>query len=65
MPEPVGPYADGAALLREDFFAGSGLTQVGLPGYPEGHPRIATAKLNAALDEKLALARRTAWSPLS
>ena len=63
VPEPAGPYADGAQLLREDFFAGSGLTQVGLPGYPEGHPRIATAKLNAALDEKLALARRHGLEP--
>ena len=63
VPEPVGPYGDGAALLREDFFAGSGLTQVGLPGYPEGHPRITTAKLNAALEEKLALARRHGLEP--
>ena len=62
-PNPLGPYADGAALLREDFFAGSGLTQVGLPGYPEGHPRIATATLNAALEEKLALARQHGLEP--
>jgi methylenetetrahydrofolate reductase (NADPH) len=57
VPEPVGPYADGAQLLAEDFFAASGLRQVGLPGYPEGHPRIATAVLNAALERKLELAR--------
>jgi methylenetetrahydrofolate reductase (NADPH) len=63
VPAPIGPYADGIELLRDDFFAGSGLTQVGLPGYPEGHPRIATARLNAALDEKLALARRHGLEP--
>jgi methylenetetrahydrofolate reductase (NADPH) len=56
VPESLGPYADSAALLSEDFFAGSGLTQVGLAGYPEGHPRIATAALNQALDRKLELA---------
>ena len=61
--EPVGPYADGAALLREDFFAGSGLAQVGLPGYPEGHPRIATARLNGVLGEKLELARGHGLEP--
>jgi methylenetetrahydrofolate reductase (NADPH) len=44
-------------LLREDFVAEHGLTQVGLPGYPEGHPRIASDRLAAAMDEKLALAR--------
>jgi methylenetetrahydrofolate reductase (NADPH) len=58
LPAPAGPYADGAQLLAEAFFACSGLTQVALPGYPEGHPRIPTIVLNAALDEKLELARR-------
>ena len=56
VPEPLGPYADSAALLAEDYFAGSGLTQVGLAGYPEGHPRIPTAILNQALERKLELA---------
>ncbi|HEX6001377.1 MAG TPA: methylenetetrahydrofolate reductase [Hyphomicrobiaceae bacterium] len=58
VPDPLGPYADSAALLAEDFFAGSGLTQVGLAGYPEGHPRIATPALNRALERKLELAAR-------
>jgi len=62
IPTPVGPYAEGAGLLREEFLAGCGLSQVALPGYPEGHPRIPTATLNAALEEKLALARRLGLS---
>jgi methylenetetrahydrofolate reductase (NADPH) len=53
---PAGPYADSAALLAEDFMGQSGLTQVGLAGYPEGHPHIPTAALNAALARKLELA---------
>jgi len=57
LPAPLGPYADGAALLRDRVLAGCGLAQVGLPGYPEGHPRIAPAVLSAALAEKLALVR--------
>jgi len=52
---PLGPYTDGAALIRDGVLADSGLQQVGLPGYPEGHPQISTALLNAALEEKLAL----------
>ena len=64
VPEAVGPYADAAALLREDFFADSGLKQVALAGYPEGHPRIPTQTLNAALAEKLELARRHGLEPL-
>jgi methylenetetrahydrofolate reductase (NADPH) len=55
-PAPAGPYADSAALLAEDFLAGSGLTEVGLAGYPEGHRYIATAALEAALARKLELA---------
>ncbi|TMJ74561.1 MAG: methylenetetrahydrofolate reductase, partial [Alphaproteobacteria bacterium] len=55
--EPLGPYVDGAALMRDGLLPGCGVQQVGLPGYPEGHPRIASATLAAALAEKLALAR--------
>ena len=55
-PEALGAYADGAALLRADLLATSGLREIGLPGYPEGHPRIARATLEGAFAEKLALA---------
>jgi methylenetetrahydrofolate reductase (NADPH) len=55
-PQAAGPYADGAALLREDFLTGCGLREIGLPGYPEGHPRIPAAALERAFAEKLLLA---------
>lgn len=55
-PQPRGPFADGAALLREGFVAQGGIREVGLPGYPEGHPRIARAELERAFSDKLALA---------
>jgi methylenetetrahydrofolate reductase (NADPH) len=55
--EPSGPYDNAAALLADRLLAEGGIHQVGLAGYPEGHPRIATATLRTALDEKLALAR--------
>ena len=54
--EPVGPYSDSAALLNERLLSDCGIQHVGLAGYPEGHPRIATERLSAALDAKLALA---------
>jgi methylenetetrahydrofolate reductase (NADPH) len=54
-PEPRGPYADGAALLRSGLLAAHGVREVGLPGYPEGHPRIPGAELERDLHEKLAL----------
>ena len=55
-PGAAGPYADGASLLREDLLTGCGLREVGLPGYPEGHPRISAADLERAFAEKLSLA---------
>ena len=55
-PQARGPYQDGAALLREGVFAQYGVREVGVPGYPEGHPRIGNTILKQALQDKLALA---------
>lgn len=55
-PAPLGAYADGAALIREGMLAASGLREIGLPGYPEGHPRIPVGALEQAFAEKRALA---------
>ena len=38
------------------MLAECGVREVGLPGYPEGHPRIAAAVLEQALEDKLTLA---------
>ena len=55
-PEASGAYADGASLIRGGLLAASGLREIGLPGYPEGHPRIPSAVLEKAFAEKRALA---------
>jgi methylenetetrahydrofolate reductase (NADPH) len=55
-PQPRGPYADGASLLRDGVLAGCGVREVALPGYPEGHPVISHEVLQRALMEKLELA---------
>jgi methylenetetrahydrofolate reductase (NADPH) len=51
-----GPYDSGAALLRDRVLAQCGIREVGVPGYPEGHPWIANAVLKQTLVDKLALA---------
>jgi methylenetetrahydrofolate reductase (NADPH) len=51
-----GPYVDAAAVLRDGVVAECGVREVGLPGYPEGHPRIAAGVLQEALEEKITLA---------
>jgi len=55
-PEALGPYADGAALIRTGLLEDCGVREIGLPGYPEGHPRIPQMALEQAFGEKLALA---------
>jgi methylenetetrahydrofolate reductase (NADPH) len=55
-PKAIGAYADGASLIREGLLAKLGLREIGLPGYPEGHPRIPSAVLEKAFAEKRALA---------
>ena len=56
-PQPLGPYADGIAVLSEGILDDCGVREVGLPGYPEGHSRIPQAALDQALIDKLALAQ--------
>ena len=55
-PVPVGPYADSVALLGDGVLAECGVREVGLAGYPEGHPRIPKAAIERATAEKLRLA---------
>lgn len=52
-PQPVGPYPDAVALLREGILADRGLREIGMAGYPEGHARIARGLLEHALTAKL------------
>ena len=56
VPEPSGPYGDALAVLRDGLLADCGIREVGLAGYPEGHPSIASDALERALDSKLELA---------
>ncbi len=61
--QPLGPYADSLAVLREGILADCGLHELALPGYPEGHPRIPQTVLDQALLDKLALARAQGLEP--
>ena len=55
--EPLGPYGDAAAFMRDHLLPESGVVQVGLASYPEGHPRVASSKIADTLADKVALAR--------
>lgn len=50
---PVGPFDSSVALLETGLLEAHGIRSIGFPGYPEGHPRIADAALDAARERKL------------
>jgi len=55
-PRPKGPYADSLQILEERLLADCGVREIGVAGYPEGHPRIPLNALEKALARKLELA---------
>lgn len=52
---PTGPFGEVADALRTGIVQRCGIGAVAVAGYPEGHPRIATVTLDAALATKLSL----------
>ena len=57
-PTPLGPYRQAADLMREGGLVATGVREVGISGYPEGHPLIDRDELERAFDEKLSLASK-------
>ncbi|MFH8253154.1 methylenetetrahydrofolate reductase [Microbacterium sp. B2969] len=48
-----GPYPDALSIIRTGLLEEYGVTEVGIAGYPEGHPDIAKDVLWQHLDDKL------------
>ena len=53
---PKGPYRDSLQILEEGLLAGCGIRELGVAGYPEGHPRIPSAGLSSSFQKKIHLA---------
>ncbi|MGW2601793.1 methylenetetrahydrofolate reductase [Streptomyces klenkii] len=51
---PEGPYGEALALIRSGLLEQYGVQQVGICGYPEGHPAITGPELWSALERKAA-----------
>jgi methylenetetrahydrofolate reductase (NADPH) len=56
-PKPKGPFLDSIQLLETGLLADSGVREIGVAGYPEGHPRIPASSLASSFERKLQLAR--------
>lgn len=55
--DAAGPFADALALIQKGGLREAGIEEIGIGGYPEGHPHISAGRLEAATDEKVAAAR--------
>ncbi|WP_062516708.1 methylenetetrahydrofolate reductase [Demequina gelatinilytica] len=51
---PAGPYGSALDVIRSGLLAEHGVREVGLAGYPEGHPAIGDAELWESLAAKVA-----------
>jgi len=56
-PRPKGPFNDSLQILEEHILADCGVREIGIAGYPEGHPKISLSALEKAMARKLELAR--------
>nr|WP_200952578.1 methylenetetrahydrofolate reductase [Agromyces sp. Soil535] len=54
---PEGPYEDSLQVIQTGLLQAYGVHQVGIGGYPEGHPDISDAQLWSALTGKAAALR--------
>jgi len=54
-PKPKGPFADSLEILESGLLADSGIREIGVAGYPEGHPRI--SNLAESFERKRKLTR--------
>jgi methylenetetrahydrofolate reductase (NADPH) len=55
-PDPAGPFPDALAIITSGVLQRHGIGEIGISGYPDGHPRISDAGLDRALTDKLAAA---------
>jgi methylenetetrahydrofolate reductase (NADPH) len=55
--KPKGPFNDSLQILEQGLLAECGVREIGVGGYPEGHPRISLNALDQALERKKALVR--------
>ena len=55
---PAGPFVDALSVIESGLLQDNGVREIGIGGYPEGHPRISTDQLERAFAAKMAAARR-------
>jgi methylenetetrahydrofolate reductase (NADPH) len=56
--EPLGPFEDTLAVIKSGMLQRYGVRNIGVGGYPEGHPAIPESALWSALEGKAAVLRQ-------
>lgn len=54
--EPAGPFRSAVEAIDSGVLQRHGIAEIGIAGYPAGHPRIPPQALDRALTEKIAIA---------
>ena len=57
--EPAGPFRGALEAIDSGLISRGGITEIGISGYPDGHPRIAAHELDRVLAAKLEAAAQT------
>jgi methylenetetrahydrofolate reductase (NADPH) len=57
--EPAGPFHGALEAIDSGLISRRGITEIGISGYPDGHPRIADHELERVLAAKLEAAEQT------
>ena len=55
--DAAGPLPDALSIIKTGVLQKHGLVEIGISGYPDGHPRIPDAQLEQAMVDKLAAAK--------
>jgi methylenetetrahydrofolate reductase (NADPH) len=56
---PTGPFASALEVIESGLLQRHGIREIGITGYPEGHPRISPLMLEQALAAKIEVAAQT------
>jgi methylenetetrahydrofolate reductase (NADPH) len=57
--EPAGPFRGALEAIDSGLISRGGITEIGVAGYPDGHPRVASHELDRVLAAKLEAAAQT------
>ena len=60
--EPAGPFHGALEAIDSGLISRRGIVEIGISGYPDGHPRIAPHELDRLLAAKLEAAQQTGLS---